>query len=138
MDAFATVNELLATWPGKVMDADEETAAEALLLSATAYLTTLLTRRGIEIDAQDEAQAINLRTVCCNLVRRSMASPAGTDGVSSMSQTIGSTNASVQWSNPDGSFYLSRLDKTVLGLTASGGGRVIHHAVSDLTGGEPW
>jgi hypothetical protein len=54
------------------------------------------------------------------MVRRSMSS-GDVDGISQMSQTIGSTTASVQWSNPSGAFYLSQLDKETLGLAGNNG-----------------
>ena len=119
MDAFATVADLQAGW--RTLTSAEQDVAETLLLRASAYLTTKLTRRGIEIDPEDELQATNLRTVTCNMVRRSMAS-ASVDGIAQMSQAIGSTSASVQVSNPDGAFYLSAMDKEILGLV--GGGRI--------------
>ena len=99
----------------------EQDVAGTLLLRASAYLTTRLAQRRIEIDPEDEVQSLNLRTVTCNMVRRSMSS-ASADGIAQMSQAIGSTSASVQIYNPDGAFYLSRLDKKILGLV--GGVRI--------------
>lgn len=117
--AFATSADLLAGWPNKTFTTSEQTAADALLLRASAYLMSKLSARGIEVDAGDELQALNLKTVTCNLVRRAMQS-GGAEGISSAQQTIGSTAAQVTWSNPDGSFYLSALDKEILGLKGSG------------------
>lgn len=121
MEPFATVDDLLNGWPGKQMSAEERSAAGVLIERASAQLHSMLARKGIAVDPTDEVQAINLRTVTLNMVRRSMAS-SGPDGLSSVSQTIGSTTASVQWANPEGAFFLSRVDKEVLGLL--GGGRV--------------
>lgn len=121
MDPFATVDDLLDGWPGKQMSTAERTAAEVLIERATAQLRALLAKKGVEVDPEDDVQRINLRTVTLNMVRRSMAS-GGPDGLSSVSQTIGSTTASVQWANPEGAFFLSRADKEVLGLL--GGGRL--------------
>lgn len=118
--AFATVSDLLAGWPNKTFSTAEETAASALLLRATAYLTAKLQAKGIEIDDTDEIQVYNLMTVTCNMVRRSMSS-GDVDGVSSMQQTIGSTTASVQWSNPSGGFWLSAMDKEILGISGAAG-----------------
>lgn len=118
MEAFATVDDLLAVWPGKTMDDAERTAAEALLMSATAQLTALLTKRGIDIVDGDEVQAENLNGAVCAMVRDAMDTPPA--GVSSMQQNIGSTTASVSWNNPNGAFYLSRHWKTVLGLMGGG------------------
>lgn len=125
MEAFATVEQLEAGW--RPLSSDEQAVAAELLDRATAQLMAMLAERGIAVDGSDEVQAVNLRTVCCNMVRRSMAS-YGAEGVQSMSQTVGSTSASVTWGNPDGAFYLSRLDRQALGLAASGAGRMIRAA----------
>lgn len=119
-EAFATVQDLLDGWPNKTLNQDEQTAADALLLRASAYLATRLQQKGIEVDAEDELQALNLKTVTVNMVRRSMSS-GDVDGLASVAQTIGSTTAQVSWNNPSGAFYLSALDKEILGLSGSGG-----------------
>ena len=118
MQAFATVSDLQLGW--RTLTTAEQDVAGELLTRATAQLTSMLAARGIEVDPNDEVQATNLKTVTCNMVRRSMSSGAS-DGMSSLSQTIGSTTAAVQWSNPDGAFYLSKMDRLALGI---GGGRV--------------
>lgn len=125
MEAFATVDQLQAGWRA-LSEGERETASE-LLLRATAQLSSVLSAKGIAVDAGDEVQALNLRTVCCNMVRRSMAS-YGAEGVQSMQQNIGTTSASVTWSNPDGAFYISRLDKQALGLLGSGAYRSVSAA----------
>lgn len=119
-NAFATVDDLLDGWPNKTFSEDERIAAGVLLFRASGYLAGLLAKKHIAIDPSDMLQAVNLKTVTVNMVRRSMSS-GDVDGLASMSQTIGSTTAQVSWSNPSGSFYLSALDKDILGL--SGGGR---------------
>jgi hypothetical protein len=121
MEPFATVDDLLAGWPNKTMNDSERSSADALLRRASAQLASLMRNKGRAIDPSDDIQAENLRTVTVNMVRRSMMSGAA-EGIKSVSQTIGSTTASAQWSNPDGAFYLSSMDKEVLGLL--GGGRV--------------
>jgi hypothetical protein len=117
MEAFATVDDLQAGW--RTLKDAEQDVAETLLLRASAYLIMRLTRKHIEIDPDDEVQALNLQTVTCNLVRRAMASAAA-DGIAQVSQSIGSTNASVQIYNPDGAFYLSKQDADLLGITGAG------------------
>ena len=117
MEAFATVDDLQAGW--RTLKDAEQDVAETLLLRASAYLITKLTKRHVDIDPDDEVQALNLQTVTCNLVRRAMAS-ASADGIAQVSQTIGSTNASVQIYNPDGAFYLSKQDADLLGITGAG------------------
>jgi hypothetical protein len=117
MEAFATVDDLQAGW--RTLKDAEQDVAETLLLRASAYLIMRLTRKHIEIDPDDEVQALNLQTVTCNLVRRAMVSAAA-DGIAQVQQSIGSTNASVQIYNPDGAFYLSKQDADLLGITGAG------------------
>jgi hypothetical protein len=117
VEAFATVDDLQAGW--RTLKDAEQDVAETLLLRASAYLITRLTRKHIEIDPDDEVQALNLQTVTCNLVRRAMVSAAA-DGIAQVQQSIGSTNASVQIYNPDGAFYLSKQDADLLGITGAG------------------
>lgn len=112
MEAFATVEDLEAGW--RNLSSDEEETAEILLQRASAYLTSLMRRDGIVIDVADEIQTMNLTTVTCNMVRRVMDAPSG--GASSITQGIGETNASVSFSNPDASLYLSKSDMLALGL----------------------
>lgn len=45
-----------------------------------------------------------------------------------MTQTIGSTSASISYSNADGAFYVSKHWMRVLGLLGSGAGRMIRAA----------
>jgi hypothetical protein len=125
--AFATVENLIAGWAGGTPASFSSEVASELLDRASAYLSAILDLHGVEVDAEDEVQAINLRTVACNMVRRAM-SCADAGGVSQMSQTVGSTSASVSWSNPDGGFYLTRMDRDALGLSSSGQYRSIQAA----------
>ena len=128
MEAFATIEDLVAGW--RELDQDEEGPAEELLLRASGFIAAEMAARGVAVDPADDLQALNLKTVCCNVARRSM-SPAGGDGVASMSQTIGSTSASVTWSNPTGAFFLTRAERTMLGLAAGG----LYHCVRARAGG---
>lgn len=113
METFADVTALQAGW--RTLDADEISVAETHLVRASAWLTRRLDDCGIEIDTSDEVQAINLETVTCNMVRRIMDTPGG--GLSTITQGIGATTASVTISNPDMSLYLSKSDMIALGIT---------------------
>lgn len=112
MEAFATVESLAAGW--RDLSESEQDIAEVLLGRASAYLAGLLRRDGIDVDISDRIQVINLETVTCNMVRRVMDAPTG--GASSITQGIGSTNATLAFSNPDASLYLTKSDMIVLGL----------------------
>lgn len=136
LQAFATTDDLLAGWPNKTLNESESSAADALLTRASAYLMSKLRKKGIEVDPADEVQKENLKTVTVNMVRRSMSS-GDNEGLAQMSQTIGSTTASVQWSNPSGAFWLSTLDKEILGLSGSGGRAGFANLAREVeTGGE--
>lgn len=136
MEAFATVDDLLAGWPGHP-DIDDETA-ETLLLRATAQLTALLSRHHVGIDPEDEVQRVNLTGAVCSMVRGSMAQPY--EGVASISQGIGSTSASVSFANPDGGFYVSKHWRDLLGISGGGKVRQVRAAVHnpDGTPAEGW
>lgn len=136
MEAFATVDDLKAT--GRTLDVSDE-QAEVLLERASAQLATLLARHGIEVDPSDEVQATNLCTVTCSMVLRSI-SDGKAEGVSNFAQTIGSTNVSVTYRASDGSFYLSKSDKELLGISGRGGFRMLRSAIRnpDGTPAEGW
>lgn len=116
MDAYATVDDLEAGW--RTLTDTETERAEVLLLRASGYILARLNAAGVEVDGDDELQVLNLCTVCCNLVQRAMG--GGVEGVSQMSQTIGSTSASVTWSNPDARFFLTQADLDLLGIGSGG------------------
>lgn len=119
MEAFATAADLAAGW--RPLTESEADVAEELLVRATGFIAAELAARGRAVDPADELQALNLKTACCNVVRRSM-SPAGGDGVASMSQTVGSTSASVSYANPTAAFFLTKAELRMLGLAGGGGG----------------
>ena len=54
--------------------------------------------------------------VCCAIAHRALAVPAGFEGASQYSQTAGSYNASITFSNPTGDLYLGSSDLKALGL----------------------
>ena len=59
--------------------------------------------------------------VCCSMVARALASPAGFEGASQYTQTAGPYTASVTYANPTADVYATKSDLKRLGLT---GGRV--------------
>lgn len=110
---FASVDDLEAGW--RTLSTSERSTAQTLIERASAYIMTLMTREGVEIDVADTLQVENIKSVTCGLVRRSMETPI-IEGVASMSQGIGATNASVSFANPDGRFFLTKSDKQLLGI----------------------
>lgn len=112
MMTFATVESLQDGW--RDLKSDEAAIAPTLLKRASAYLVALLRRNQIDVDVSDEIQLINLETATCGMVRRYLDAPMG--GASSVTQGIGETNASVAFSNPDASLYLTKSDMLALGI----------------------
>lgn len=55
--------------------------------------------------------------VACAVARRSLSVPAGFEGANQFSQTAGSYNASITFSNPTGDLYLSKTELKRLGLS---------------------
>ena len=54
--------------------------------------------------------------VCCSIAHRSLSVPAGFEGAKQYSQTAGSYNAFIMFSNPTGDIYLSKTELKRLGL----------------------
>lgn len=127
IQAFATVEQLESGW--RDLSQAEEAVASELLDRATAQLTALMAAASVPVDPSDEIQAYNLRSCVCSMVRSSMGSGAA-EGITSMSQTVGATSASVSWSNPNGEFYIPRFFRQVLGLAASGRYRSVPYATA--------
>ena len=114
--AFATVEDVSSGW--RTLDDHESQTAKKLIERASAFILALMNNHGVEMDVADDLQMINIKTVVCNLVRRSIGS-SDVDGIASLSQGIGATNASVSFANPDGSFFLTKAEKQALGLTGT-------------------
>lgn len=111
---FATLAELKSRWPE--MSASQEFQASVLIGDASSIIGALCAKAGISLDDPDEVLTANLRTVTCSVVKRAMCN---TDlmGVSQQSQGAGSYTESVSFSNPMGDLYLTRHEKSLLGIT---------------------
>lgn len=96
----------------------DEEQVEALIEDASAMLLALL---GSRYDEDDEVQARNLQTVCCNMVARALTATLNSAGfgVSQHSMTVSSFNEQVSYANPSGDLYLTSLEKKLLGIGAS-------------------
>lgn len=112
MVAFATVDDLEARW--RPLSSAEQERAEVLLDDAAVYLSALVT-----VDGSDQAQADVLKVVSCSMVQRVMSSDVDTFGVSQASMTAGSYTQSMTFANPSGDFYLTAMEKRLLGIASS-------------------
>ena len=107
--AYADVQDLESRW--RELDALEKNKASVLLNDAADMLSTF-----VEVDRSDEKQMSVLKIVSCNMVRRAMCS-SDVEGIASLSQAVGSTSVTAQWSNTDGALFLTKNDKQMLGIT---------------------
>lgn len=115
MKSFAEVSDYVKRY-GEVED---EARVEVLLQDATNYLLSLY-REAFGEDYQDGKKTQfdnNATAVTCAIVARSLNVPTGMEGITQTSQTAGSYSASYTFSNPSGDFYLTKADKSRLGLT---------------------
>lgn len=110
--AFATVDDLEARW--RPLTAAEQDRAEILLDDAGVFLSAL-----VAVDPVDEEQAAILKMVSCSMVQRVMSADVDTVGVSQTSMTAGSYTQSFTYSNPSGDFYLTAMEKRLLGIASS-------------------
>lgn len=111
--AFAEVSDIEARW--RDLSADEEARAAVLIEDASAMLSSLVT-----VDDSDEEQAALLKMVTCNVVIRSMSqSDSDLFGVSQTSMTAGPYSQSFSYSNPSGDMYLTKQEKSLLGIGAT-------------------
>lgn len=114
MEAFATTDELQKRW--RALSDIEKDRAETLLLDASAIIATMCARSGIDIDDTDELQALNLKAISCEMVKRAMLSPVDQAPMSQFSQTAGSYTESGTFVNPTGDLYLTANEKKRLGI----------------------
>ena len=111
--AYATVADVLKLLPD--LSADGQQKAETLLDYAANILDAL-----VNVDPTDEQQAALLSQVSVNMVVRAVsASMADAFGASNMSMTAGAYSQSWTYSNPSGDLYLTKLERQLLGISAS-------------------
>ena len=111
--AFALVSDIEARW--RDLSTAEESRASVLIDDASAMLEQL-----VDVDPTDTKQAALLKTVCCNMVIRSMnATESDAFGVANTSMTAGSYMQSWTYSNPTGDLYLTKMEKRLLGISTS-------------------
>lgn len=114
MDAFASVEDYTKRY-GNVVDSDRvevilSDASDAMLNAYEVFWGESY-KQGAHEQFDRSATA-----VCCAIAHRSLSVPAGFEGASQYSQTAGSYNASITFSNPTGDIYLSKTELKRLGL----------------------
>lgn len=110
--AFADVSDIEARW--RTLTVDEKARAAVLIEDASAVLSKL-----VAVDPNDEQQDALLKTVCCNMVIRAMsATESDMFGVSQSSMTAGPYSQSMNYANPSGDMYLTKMEKRLLGVTS--------------------
>jgi phosphoglucomutase len=108
MARYAEVTDVAARF-ARELSADEQARAETLIESASVYIEALAR-------TDDEAA---LREVCVNLVVRAMGASEDTYGATSMTTAAGPYSETRTYSSPVGDFYLTRLDRRLLGMGGS-------------------
>lgn len=108
MAALATAEDYVARY-GEVDDG-VLTRLDALLEDASAMIRV----EAGEVDDPDGVWAANARSVACQVVHRVLDRTM--EGVTQVSQGVGSYSGAVTFSNPDGAMYLTRADRTRLGI----------------------
>ena len=116
---FADVADLEARW--RTLSDSEQAQAEVKLGDASALLSALLKKSGVTVDTSDEEQLKTLKYVCCSMVIRAMSSgESDTFGLTNQTTTAGPYSQTFTFSNPSGDMYLTRLEKSLLGINTSG------------------
>ena len=110
MDPFASVEDYEARYGA----ADDEARIQVLLSDASAFIASL---PGFS-QPTDEAGTANLVRVTCAVVNRSM-SAGDWAGFSNVSQSADGLSASATLYNPSGDFFLTKAEKTALGIGRS-------------------
>ena len=117
--SFAGVDDYIARY-GTSADLDR---VAALLGDASAQLLAEYRHATGEDWAEGASALFDAAApgVACAMVARALSSPGGMEGVTQVSQTGGPYTASVSFANPSGALWLSKSERSRLGL---GGSRV--------------
>ncbi|MBD1541025.1 hypothetical protein G9E11_01890 [Arthrobacter sp. IA7] len=113
MAAFATIEELEAWW--RPLDSTERTAATRRLDDASLIIRAVKPTVDAEITAETLSAAVP-NFVVRDMVKRSMSSPDDMAGVSQATQQTGPFSQTLQFANPEGNLYLTKLHKQMLGM----------------------
>ena len=105
--AFATVDDLAARWRAL---SDAEKAQASVLLDDASDLIRTTCRSYAGVDRS------TLKRIACAVVKRAMLAGEDVAGVSQHTETAGSYSESYSYSNPAGDLYLTKTEKTSLGV----------------------
>lgn len=120
MEAFATIDELEARW--RPLTDSERTKASEALLDVTSFISALLRKSGVKVDASDEVQRRNLMAVTCSVTRRALVADfSQTDNepaapYTEHQQIAGVFQERYVFANPLGDMYLTASEKSLLGI----------------------
>lgn len=109
--AYAEVTDLEDRW--RSLSESEQTRAGVLLGDAAVRLDALCPPS----DPPTVGELAARKIVSCEMVKRAMATPGGTDGVgvASSQSGAGPFQQTLQFSNPSGDLYLTKADRSLLG-----------------------
>jgi hypothetical protein len=103
---FATLADLKARWPDFPVGADAH--ATVLLEDASQFILDTVPTAGLAAEA-------TRRRIVCAVVKRSMPSQNGLEGMESVQESTGPFSHTFKPVNPSGDFYLTKAEKTALG-----------------------
>lgn len=108
---YATVADLEDRW--RTLNTAEAARADVLLGDAAVRLDVLCPPS----DPPTEPELAARKIVSCEMVKRAMANPGGTDGVgiASSQSGAGPFQQTLQFSNPSGDLYVTKSDRALLG-----------------------
>jgi hypothetical protein len=129
MDAFATVDDLIARW--RPLTTEEQTRAEVLLADATLLIRAACKKSGVDLSNPDEMLAALLVATTCSVVKRAMMAPPDAASVSAAQMSAGPYQESLTYVKPAGDLYLTKSEKSALGC-----GRMRIGSVQAALGGE--
>lgn len=109
--AFADVSDIEVRMQ-RTFTTSETANVQALIDGASAVLDKLVT-----LDGSDEQLAL-LNLVCTNMVCRVLSAGVDLLGASQSSITAGPYTQSFSYSAPAGDFYLTKMEKRLLGVTS--------------------
>jgi hypothetical protein len=118
MAAYATVEELEVRW--RPLSDSEKARATMLLDEVAAIIDTRVAKEPYPPDTTEALWLANAMRVSLTAVERSMETPAGYEGVSTMQQTAGSFSGSLTFANPTSRIYLTRAELSDLGVSEEG------------------